>query len=50
MSKKPLKHEELVYYMDHDDSELDCLSEDDDGWEIESYQQEGFVKIDLFMS
>lgn len=48
MNKKPLSYEELVNCLENDDSDLDCLSEDDDGWEIEGFQQ-GLLKIVLFI-
>lgn len=48
MSKRPLSYEELVYYLENNDSDLDILSEDDYGWEVDSHISEGLFEIDDF--
>lgn len=46
MSGRPLSYEELVYYLENDDSDIEILSESDDAWEIDSYIPEGLFEID----
>ncbi|KAK9679686.1 Transposase IS4 [Popillia japonica] len=38
MSKKYLTYEELLYHLENDDSDLEYLSEEDDGWEVNDDQ------------
>lgn len=50
MSKKGLSYEELVHHLENDDSELEYLSEDENGWELDDNSERGLDEIEVSIS